>query len=454
MAIKGLTGQGRSFDEIGKLRKGGPKRPVLDEQGQPELDKYGKPKMGYGNDLDHFRFDSDDADAIAKFRAEFGEAPKSVRVMLPYPTTEENFMTAMERYGAGGIEIRCDREWKSGVMARGRFMKCFPGKVACDSPDLNTPCPSGCKQVGRLKLIIPALERFVYVTSETHSINDIVRLDKQLADIEHHFGRCNGIPLVLTRRLISVSTPNGKGRARRPKWLLSLEVSPEWSRLQLQSRQNLAFSEATIAQLGQAPQQTMALPAAPFDTTARDLRPEPPPSYDFTQGDLWLKIKNAFQTANDAQAIQDYEARAIARVEDGSLPPHARTMIANLVDRAYQKLSDRQPPYTPQNGNSASDLRSAAPPEPQPTTSPPVKKTVQINAEWKKSQLWVDLNTEVMRAAIDELPDYQKQVEKLIANDELPAAAGTEMVKLCGRRAANLQPLEPAVSAKVEVIND
>ncbi|PZV02434.1 MAG: hypothetical protein DCF32_15035 [Leptolyngbya sp.] len=461
MGIKGLTGQGRSFDEIGKLRKGGPKQQLKDkETGAPLFDsKTKQPLMGYGKDLDHFRFDSDDSDATAKFRAAFGEAPQAVDVMLPYPTTEENFMTAMEHYGAGGIEIRCDREWKSGVRVGGRFMKCFPGKVACERREDDDKCTAGCKEVGRLKLIIPALERFVYVTAETHSINDIVRLDKQLADIEHHFGRLNGIPLVLTKRLVSVSTPNGKGRARRPKWLLSLEVSPKWARLQLQSRQNLALSQAAIAQIGAAPQgQAMALPPAPFDTTAQNLRPDPLPTYDFTRSELWISIANAFHTLRDTRQLDAYQAKALGYIDSGELPEQARGMIANLVEHCWQRAADRQTP-APAGTTAPRKLKPAVASTQTPAAAPQQSATTAprpvIDHTWKKSQLWLDLRDEVMRAAIDELAAYEKQVEKLIADDELPPAAGTEMSKLCNRRASNLQPARPqTVAAHAEVVND
>lgn len=404
MAIKGLTERKAAFPRIGKLRKGGV-----------------KPAKGPGRDLDHFRFDSTDPAAVAAFTAVYGETPKAVNVRLPYPTVEENFQSAMERYGAGGLEIRCDKEFKQGQRVNGKFMQCFPGKSPCEFDDSKKDNGCGCKPVGRLNVIIPELQRFAYVTAETHSINDLVNLTQQLTAIEMTFGQLNGVPLVLTRRPEQVSTPSADGgRARREKWMLSIEVSPEWASRQIEARDTAALAAASIPQLPGSPLQ---LPPAPSNFEPGP-RPDPLPTYDFTQSDLWLKIKNAFHTVQDAAAIALYEKKALTYIESGELPQNARTMVVQLVERAYQKLSDRAMPVSP-----CPAQKSAAVAVPVSVASAP-----SIDLDWEKGQLWLDLVREAQVAPKDDLESYERQVDAYIQAEVLPPATGPAMQKIVLRR--------------------
>jgi hypothetical protein len=405
MAIKGLTDKKAVFPRIGKLRKGGTK-----SGNRP------------GKDLDHFRFDSSDPGAVAAFTAAYGDEPREINVRLPYPTLEENFQTAMERYGAGGIEARCDREFLQGVRVNGKFVKCFPGKSPCQRDETKKDNGCGCKEVGRLNLIIPELERFAYVTAETHSINDIVNLTQQLTAIEMTFGQLNCIPLVLTRRPEQISCPsNDGGRARREKWMLSIEISPQWASKQIAARDRVALQQAAVAAL--APGAPLTLPAAGEDFEANPT-PEPLPTYDFAQSELWLKMRNAFHAINDAGEIARYEARAMGLIADGTLPPQASTMVAQLVEKAYQKLSDRSIPTMP-------TVRMPAAPAPaQPGPEP----AIDIDPNWQQGQLWVDLKREAERAPSEDLEAYGRQVEAFIQSGELPPAAGPAMQRIISRR--------------------
>jgi len=417
MAIKGLTDKKAAFPRIGKLRKGGVKTG-------------NKP----GQDLDHFRFDSPDPAAMAAFAAAYGDRPQSVNVRLPYPTVEENWSAAMEKYGAGGLEIRCDREFMEGCRVNGRFVKCFPGRSPCQRDESQKDGGCGCKEVGRLNLIIPELQRFAYVTAETHSINDIVNLTQQLTAIEMMFGRLSGIPLVLTRRPEQISTPKADGgRARREKWLLSIEVSPEWASRQIEASDRHALAQAAQPLLGGAP---LALAPAVDDFEA-DPSPPPLPSYDFTQSELWFNIKAAFGKVQNADDIQRYQAKALGYIDSGALPPHAKTMIFDLCDRASQKLADRRPP---------APIRSAAPAShAKPTPAEP-----EIDPKWRDRPLWKDLAQEVSQATVDELPAFATAVQGYIDSEELPPAAGPEMMKLSKQRVA--QFAAPVKSVPVEVV--
>lgn len=204
-----------TFPCIGKLRKGGAK----------QTNAKGKEVMG--RDLDHFRFVTDDPDAANAFAAYYGGEPKSVKCFLPYATADENFQAWLEEYRAGGLVHRCDGETCV-------FHRDAQGRAITVPTPCNKQC--GCKQVGRLAIIIPQLVRLAYVTVETHSVYDIIQLTENLHAAQALRGDLRGIPFVLSRREREISTPTDTGgRARRKKWLLFIEPDPEWVSRQLES---------------------------------------------------------------------------------------------------------------------------------------------------------------------------------------------------------------------------
>lgn len=415
MAIKGLTDQRGAFPRIGKLRKGAE-----------------KPKNGPGKDLDHFRFDSPDAGATAAFQAAYGNEPRSINVRLPYPTMDENWQTAMEKYGAGGLEIRCDREFMEGCRVNGKFMKCFPGKSPCQRDESKKDGGCGCKEVGRLNLIIPELQRFAYVTAETHSINDLVNLTQQLTAIEMTFGQLNGIPLVLTRRPEQISTPtSGGGRARREKWMLSIEVSPEWASRQLAASDRHALSMADQPML---PGQSLALPAPPPIETEPLLVESPPQQqydWDFLKSDLWLNIQSAFASVENPQQVEAYVQKALDYVQAGQLPKAAKGRIEQLQERAYQKLSDRRPPAHISNTVADTEIE------------------IEIDPNWREDPLWEGLMGELAQCSMEEAQSFVTAVNGYVETGELPPAAGQEILKMINKkRAATMQPAK-AVQAEL-----
>ena len=208
------------FPNIGKLRKGG-ERPAT-----------GKAP---GKDLEYFRFTSDDERAMTMFEAAYGKEPQAINVYLPMPTTDENFSSWQEAWVAGGLQHRCDGETCT------IWLK--PDGTYSQEPK---PCPGGCKEVGRLMVIIPELQRMAYVTAETHSINDIITITDNLSAIESIAGTLTGIPFVLKRVAREISTPGQDGkRARRTKWMLSIEVDPVWAALRFDSMHRQALTTAS-----------------------------------------------------------------------------------------------------------------------------------------------------------------------------------------------------------------
>lgn len=216
MPIKHLqTDRAAAFPCIGKLRKGGAK----------QTNAKGKEVMG--RDLDHFRFVTDDPDAANAFAVYYGAEPKIIKCFLPYATADENFQAWLEEYRAGGLVKRCDGETCV-------FHRDAQGRAIT----VPTPCTKqcGCKQVGRLAIIVPQLVRLAYVTVETHSVYDIIQLTENLHAAQALRGDLRGIPFILSRREREISTPTDTGgRARRKKWLLFIEPDPEWVSRQLES---------------------------------------------------------------------------------------------------------------------------------------------------------------------------------------------------------------------------
>lgn len=241
MAIKGLTNRRPSFPEIGQLRKGAP-----------------KPERGPGRDLKYFRFESDDADATARFRTVYGDEPTSIRVYLPFATAGENFEAWQEHWIAGALQHRCDGQtcvlWLQGQRYR-------TDPAPCPHAALDKAERDRCKPVGRLKVVIPELRRLAYVTVLTGSIHDIISLSEQLAALESLRGDLRGVPMILRRAPREISMPGSNGkRTRVEKWLLSIEAAPSWVDLQLAAQERAALPE------GAPPRPLLPAPAASQET--------------------------------------------------------------------------------------------------------------------------------------------------------------------------------------------
>lgn len=286
MPIVGLTDRNAGFPQIGVLRKGAPKA-----------------ERGPGRDLEHFRFDADDEDASMAFKAIYGDEPRAVRVYVPYATTDENFEAWREDWVASSLRHRCDGQ---------TCVRWLTGNGSYSTEPM--PCPGGCKQVGRLKVIIPELRRMAFVTVLTTSIHDIMEIHANLAALESARGDLRGIPLILRRVPREISTPNGDGkRVRRQKWLINIEAQPDWVELQLAAaaeaaRPILAAASPALALpawdeedeaesvLIEAPAPLPALPAAPASQRKSVTHPQAIPAPNEAALTLEKQLKQACMT--------------------------------------------------------------------------------------------------------------------------------------------------------------
>lgn len=223
MAIVGITDQNADFLRIGKLFKGEKKQKKQGEKGEYEI---------FGKELDYWRFESDIPVVKEAFTRTFGEKPQAIAVYLPFPTRDENWQTCKEAYTATGLQHRCD-----GAVCS-RWLNLKTGKYESTPID----CPSlamteaerkrnGCVNIGRLKVFIPALGEVGFVTMETHSINDIARINMWLAGYESmRPDKLKNIPFSLYRYKEAIGTPRDGKRAKTDKWLVGLKPDSSWSR--------------------------------------------------------------------------------------------------------------------------------------------------------------------------------------------------------------------------------
>jgi hypothetical protein len=319
--IIGLTDKAPAFPEIGVLRKGA-----------------AKPQNGNkpGADLTHFRFDSNDPVAVELFKQIYGDEPRAIRVFAPFATADENFEAWREAWTASSLQHRCDGQmmvrW---LTARGTYS---------DEPK---PCTGGCKQVGRLKLIIPELRRLAYVTALTTSIHDILQIHANLKALEGVRGDLRGIPLILRRVPREISTPSGSNgqRARREKWLITLEAQQQWVELQLTAQQQAALPQAQQLALPEwdgeedeieeaAPVQT---PAPAKGGQAVPAQPKPAPvetAADSLTQDYVERIRSIIADQVKSQEWFAYHAKYVAGKDLAALA----ALLSRLEIAASKKL--------------------------------------------------------------------------------------------------------------------
>lgn len=252
MGIKGLTDRNMAFPEIGQVRKG-------------MVDKAGKL-----TDLKYFRVEIAEEESQKIFEDVYGKEPKEINIFFPFDDIGKNWDAWLEAYVAGRMIARSDGEtmiyWidtqtgeekaKYGIDPKGERVpmpkdNIVGSYISQGEKTKNQKIDVKLKPVGRLKVIIPELQRLAYLTVHTTSHHDIVNISAQLDALKAiNRGRLAGIPLVLRRRPRKISTPDLQDkskRARREKWLLSIEAKPEWV-----AQQIMVLNAGSMPQLANA----------------------------------------------------------------------------------------------------------------------------------------------------------------------------------------------------------
>lgn len=268
MPIQGLSTQPARFVEIGRLSKG---------EEKPD----GRP----GKDLDHFRFRKADAAAMDAFESAYptNAHKRQINIFLPYPAAGENLTAFRELRNKVGLLHRCDgyHVWEYDKRS-GQLVETIKPCPTIDLPDV-TPDkrgnmaknPAKCHPVARLSVIIPELQRFGYVLFTVTSKNDIVSLSREIAAIEGMTGHCDGIPMILTRRKESISSPTSEGgRAMIDRYMCHVEIAPDYAAVHLIGMRESAMIEASgMRNLAAPAPARLALPApAPRNDRAELLR--------------------------------------------------------------------------------------------------------------------------------------------------------------------------------------
>lgn len=312
MPIKGLTNKGVDFPLIGHIRKGSPKA----------KNKDGIEVMG--RDLTYFRveFDEREGDAAKKFLDRYGAQPESITIVFPFNEIDRVWDAWKEAYTAGTLIHRCDGErvWYAidpktserkvvnGVTRDGEIVYCSGEAVHSYRAKNGQEKKVFCKPTGRLRVVIPELQRLAYLMVHTTSLHDIMNLSSQLEAISKMSGgRISGIPLVLRRRPVKVSTPTANGRVRLEKWMMSIEADPEWVRAKLDSMRIMALPSAngeieSVRYLPSPKQRSIVQPDSGPDWDAVEF---PPDDGEDDLGDI-----GGFDGANE-----DGEQDAAPRVE-------------------------------------------------------------------------------------------------------------------------------------------
>ena len=317
MPIIGLTDRGLSFPEIGQIRKGAPKN----EKGQ------------VGQDLKYFRveFDEREVESQNTFLSSYGPEPQSLNILLPFNDIDQMWDAYLEAYTAGRMVARSDGEkfiylvdTKSGeiVIKNGEPYREYKD----DEPVGSYTTEKGgvkniyCKPVGRLKVVIPELKRYAYMTVMTTSVHDIANISAQLKAIHSvNDGRIAGVPLVLSRvpREISVPTQDGK-RVRMTKYILSIEAAPKWVAASIAESQRLAMPDI------------IDVPALPAGETVKEVHEEEngfePPSQ--TEADF-NPLGQLPLVKDDGRAWSIAVLDALVNAKKAQARPHAANMLGH-----------------------------------------------------------------------------------------------------------------------------
>ena len=232
-----------SFPEIGQIRKGDKKTPE-----------------GYvGKDLgNRFRIIFYEGDENARSQATFQEMhetllPTTIVFTLPFLTPWQCWESYYEAYTAGRMVARADKNHfirlidpKTGKVIVSNSMPDMlfqPGQsVGTYTSTKGKEIPIIPKPVGRLRLVIPELARFAFLTFMTTSIYDCIHIRQQLEAIEYisrflpSRNGIAGIPLIRGRRMTEITWSQPDGSAKRVKsGLVYIEADPVWVKKMLAS---------------------------------------------------------------------------------------------------------------------------------------------------------------------------------------------------------------------------
>lgn len=252
MPIKGITDAPVEFPMIGRINKGAPKEP-------------NKP----GKDLEYFRVELDDPELQKKFVASYGEKPNQIDIIFPFTEINKVWDANMETYVATRRIAVSDGEYLSYLLdhstgevlvRNGKAVRTFTlngkerqlGQSVPHDPDTPVGTYNGkdlmLKPLGRLRVMIPALEQFGYLMLTTSSWNDCRNISANLLAYEDTLKKLGktimGAKFRLVRHPRSVSIPDPRDPSKRKrvtKNLIYIETAPDWVSGTIKEIQRLAM---------------------------------------------------------------------------------------------------------------------------------------------------------------------------------------------------------------------
>lgn len=254
-----------------------------------------------GNNLDYFRFvptPGVSADRVQEIWDQFyGDQPKELQIFFKHDNIDQLIDDWYSEFATGGLlKVKCDgetiHEWRDD---RGEYH--FTPKP-CRAPN----SPKGCDKCRASALIKFGMPEFRYmgysgnIEISTTSINDIVFLKAQLAEIAAELALCGAslkyAPLILSRSPRVITKTTSSKQFRGEENLLYLSIDPQY-----QMKIDRAISAAKYAEIG-ATYEPRKL--ANVGTIA-----QLPPAIDVISKPVWSDFFAAFSGACDRCKDED-----------------------------------------------------------------------------------------------------------------------------------------------------
>lgn len=253
----------------------------------------------YPTPSDHFVL----TDAPGVVEAIKDPKPIDLRIYFPFDDIDLNFPAFHQLWSASSLICRGDGEHvlyaihpqKGETIVRdGRAMTDYEITAADDhklkinagqevgcpgmTHDLYAMCQH-CKPNAMLIVLLRDVPRLAYYQIATTSIHNVINLTEQMTYIKQTIRRLVGVPFILKLRPQKISVPKGgNGRMRTEKYLLSLEVDPEWFH-KLEQAQNRLADPTRVLLSEQVPEDDKIIEVEPVRSVAVPALPlnvEPP----------------------------------------------------------------------------------------------------------------------------------------------------------------------------------
>lgn len=310
MAIKGLRQTEKSLPRAGIIRLGYTTRfcqnkackykLAYQEPDTPRCPKCGS-EMSQQTPTEAPHFVLHDAPGVAS--ALKTETPGELRVYFPFDDIEKNFPSARTLFTSSYRSCQGDGQFISHainpttgqtVVRDGVCVVAFSEKAADGRTTLShqvgdkMPCPAyqepnlyakcaGCGNTGILLVLLEAVPTTAYFQISTHSTVNLQELPGQMLYVQEMIysltgqRRLSGVPFILRRILKSMTYQkkdrqgNPIGRGRVEKYVLQLEVEPQFMLDLIQAQRRLANPMAQFALPAPAQPPVPQQPAAPYD---------------------------------------------------------------------------------------------------------------------------------------------------------------------------------------------